>query len=47
MKTTFLPNDLKEEIYMTQSLGFKAAGKEKLVCKLKKSLFELKQSPRR
>ena len=31
---------------MTQSLGFKVVGKEKLVCKLEKSLYELKQSPR-
>jgi len=31
---------------MTQPLGFKAAGKEKLVCKLEKFLYELKQSPR-
>ncbi|ONK76589.1 uncharacterized protein A4U43_C03F29880 [Asparagus officinalis] len=39
-----LPKD--EEIYMIQPLGFKAAGKEDLVCKLKKSLYGLKQSPR-
>ena len=31
VKTTFLHGDLEEEIYMTQSLGFKVAGKEKLV----------------
>jgi len=30
---------------MTQPLGSKVAGKEKLVCKLEKSLYELKQSP--
>ena len=31
---------------MTQPLGFKVAGKEKLVCKLEKSLCGLKQSLR-
>jgi len=31
---------------MTQPMGFKTAGKENMVCKLKKSLYELKQSPR-
>jgi len=39
------PCDL-DEIYMTQPVGFKAAGKENLVCKLKKSLYRLKQSQR-
>ncbi|XP_020272259.1 uncharacterized protein LOC109847442 [Asparagus officinalis] len=46
VKTTFLYGDLDEKIYMTQSLGFRAVGKEKLVCMLKKSLYGLKQSPR-
>jgi len=46
VKTAFLYDDLKEEIYMTQPLWFKAAGKEKLVCKLERSLYSLKQSPR-
>ena len=45
VKTTFLHDDLNEEIYMTQPLGFRAAGKEKLVFKLQKSLYGLKQSP--
>jgi len=31
---------------MTQSLGFNVAGKEKLVCKLEKSQYGQKQSPR-
>jgi len=45
-KTAFLHGDLEEEIYMAQPLGFKAAWKGKLVCKLEKSLYGLKQSPR-
>ena len=31
---------------MAQSEGFVKVGKEDLVCKLKKCLYELKQSPR-
>ena len=46
VKTTFLHGDLEEEIYITQPYGFKVAGKENWVCKLNKSLYGLKQSPR-
>jgi len=46
VKTAFLYGGLEEEIYMSQSLGFRAAGRQKLVCKLQKSLYELKQSLR-
>jgi hypothetical protein len=46
VKTTFLHGDLEEEIYMKQSEGFVVKGKKELVCKLKKSLYGLKQSPR-
>ena len=46
VKTAFLHGDLEEEIYMIQPEGFKDAGKEKLACKLEKSLYGLKQSPR-
>ena len=42
VKITFLHSDLDEEIYMTQPLGFRAAGKENFVCKLQKSLYGLK-----
>ena len=41
--TAFL---IKEEIYMEQPSGFTQPGKEKLVCKLKKSFYGLKQAPR-
>eukprot|EP00253_Pinus_taeda_P026484 PITA_26484 len=46
LKTTFLHGDLEEEIYMKQPEGFAMKGKKELVCKLKKSLYGLKQSPR-
>ena len=46
MKTTFLHGDLEEEIYMKQPKGFMVKGKKELVCRLKKSLYGLKQSPR-
>eukprot|EP00253_Pinus_taeda_P014751 PITA_14751 len=45
VKTTFLHGDLEEEIYMKQHEGFAAKDKKKLVYKLKKSLYGLKQSP--
>ncbi|KAL0433194.1 UNVERIFIED_CONTAM: Retrovirus-related Pol polyprotein from transposon TNT 1-94 [Sesamum latifolium] len=46
VKTAFLHGALEEEIYMTQPEGFEVAGKENLACKLEKSLYGLKQSPR-
>ncbi|KAL5804930.1 hypothetical protein ACOSQ3_031730 [Xanthoceras sorbifolium] len=46
VKTAFLHGDLEEEIYMTQPEGFRVAGKENWVCRLRKSLYGLKQSPR-
>ncbi|KAL0440382.1 UNVERIFIED_CONTAM: Retrovirus-related Pol polyprotein from transposon TNT 1-94 [Sesamum latifolium] len=46
VKITFLHGDLEEQIYMEQPDGFTQPGHEHLVCKLKKSLYGLKQSPR-
>ena len=44
--TAFLNGTLEEEIYMQQPAGYVQPGKEEMVCKLKKSLYGLKQSPR-
>ena len=44
--TAFLNGDLQEEVYMKQPDGFITAGQEHLVCKLKRSIYGLKQSPR-
>jgi hypothetical protein len=46
VKTAFLHGELEEEIYMDQPEGFIVPGKEDYVCKLKSSLYGLKQSPR-
>ena len=46
VKTVFLHGDLHEEIYMQQPEGFESKGREQLVCRLKKSLYGLKQTPR-
>ena len=47
VKNVFLNEDLQEEIYMDQPLGFVAQGESSgLVCHLRKSLYGLKQSPR-
>src|SRR3984885_620399 len=42
VKTTFLYGDLDKEIYMQQPQGYEVKGKDKLVCRLKKSLYGLK-----
>ena len=44
--TAFLNGVLEEEIFMRQPEGFVGEGQEHLVCRLKRSLYGLKQSPR-
>eukprot|EP00253_Pinus_taeda_P019725 PITA_19725 len=45
-KISFLHGDLDEQIYMEQPEGFVQNRNKKFVCRLKKSLYGLKQSPR-
>ena len=42
----FLNGELEEEIYMRQPQGSEVKGKEDLVCKLRRSIYCLKQSTR-
>uniref|UniRef100_H3G621 Reverse transcriptase Ty1/copia-type domain-containing protein n=1 Tax=Phytophthora ramorum TaxID=164328 RepID=H3G621_PHYRM len=44
--TAFLNGYVDEEIYMEQPEGLYCRGKERLVCKLLKSLYSLKEAPR-
>lgn len=44
--TAFLNGKLNEVVYMWQPEGFVAEGSENLVCRLKRSIYGLKQSPR-
>lgn len=45
MKTAFLYGDLDEKIYIKQPKGYTIERNEKMVCKLKMSLYGLKQEP--
>ncbi|CAI5721251.1 unnamed protein product [Peronospora destructor] len=46
VKTAFLNGTLDEDIYMAQPDGYVNADRPDYVCKLKRSLYGLKQSPR-
>ena len=47
VKTAFLNRELDEEIYMNQSLSFELKGQGSKVCKLKRSIYGLKQASKR
>ena len=44
VKTAFLNGDLEENVYMAQSKGFVVEGKQRMGCRLKKSIYGLKQA---
>jgi len=46
VKTAFLNDDLHETIFMAQPEGFVVKGKEHMGCRLKKSIYGLKQVSR-
>ena len=46
VKTTFLNGVVEEEAYVEQPLGFETHDRECHVCRLKKSLYSLKQAPK-
>jgi len=44
VKAVFLNGDIKEEIYMVEADNFEAKSSQHLICKLKKSIYNLKQA---
>ena len=47
VKTTFLNGSLEEDVYMTQPEGFVDPRFARMVCKLLRSIYGLKQASRR
>ena len=45
IKNVFLHGDLAEEVYIEQQPSFVAQGESGLICKLRRFLYGLKQSP--
>ena len=46
VKTTFLNGKITEEVYLEQLEGFESHNPKKIVCRLKRALYVLKQAPR-
>ena len=46
VRTAFLNGDLSEDVYIVQAPSFEVIGKENMVCKLRKSIYGLKQASR-
>ena len=46
VKTAFLNSNLEEKIYMMQLEGFIAKNQEHMICKLKRSIYGLKEASR-
>ena len=46
VKTTFLNENLEEEVYMTQLEKFISSGRVNQICKLNRSIYRLKQASR-
>lgn len=46
VKMTFFHSDLEEEIYMKQPDGLKVKGEKDYVCRMRKSIYGLKQTLR-
>nr|AAN34963.1 Putative gag-pol polyprotein [Oryza sativa Japonica Group] len=44
VKTAFLNGDLEEKVYMAQPKGFVMKGNENMGCRIKRSIYGLKQS---
>jgi hypothetical protein len=45
VNTSFLNDDIEEEVYIEHPYGFVIHGKESYVCRLKKALYGLKKAP--
>jgi Reverse transcriptase (RNA-dependent DNA polymerase) len=44
IKTVFLNGDLEEDVYITQPMSFEDPNNASKICKLKRSIYELKQT---